>query len=309
MNPVMDLEVYAMPHGGGVVVNWLTPLEGTYHHIRLLRVEGSGPIAGPNDPSATLLLVGTGDAVEEYRSNFLPIPVLVPGQARRFLDATAYPKTTYTYAIYAADAGEADVSQGVSRTIESQDIAILYEADLIEILMTYLKLGLGRALASGALKIPKKIADQVSEIMVIEGPPRIDAVTFPCVSVHLDDDSPSDFFIGDVVDAVNQGTGESSYGVGYFSLQTFSIAGWAADNPEVRRSLYRVMKGLMMASRQFLGEAGIKTEMSGSFKEDFNTYDFPMYFGEFRLRAWVLSRVLNETGADIEEIDVVSVSI
>lgn len=309
MNPVLDVEVSVLPHGGGVVVNWLTPIDATYHHVRVLRIEGSGPIAGPTDPAATLLLVGTGDAVKEYRSNFLPVPALGLGQAREFLDATAYPKTTYTYAIYAADAGETDISAGVSRTIVSQDIAILQEADLIEVLMTYLRLGLGRALASGALKIPKKIADQISEIMVIEGPPRIDAVTFPCVSVHLDDDSPSDFFIGDVVDAVNLETGEPSYGVGYFSLQTFSIAGWAADNPEVRRSLYRALKGLMIAARQFLGEAGIKTEMSGSFKEDFNTFEFPMYYGEFRLRAWVLSRVLNETGPDISEIDVMHVSI
>lgn len=309
MNPVLDLEVYPFPSGGGVSINWLNPTSSDYDHVRVLRVEGAGPIAGPMDPSATVLLVGTGDAVEEYRSTFLPAPALVPGQARRLLDSNTHPRKTYTYAVFAANAAETDISDGVSRTVVAQDIAILYEADLIDTLITYLRLGLSRALESGVLKIPKKIADQVSELTVVEGPPRIDAVTFPCVSIQLDDDSPADFFIGDAVDAVNQEDGESAYGVGYFSLQSISIAGWAADNPEVRRSLYRTIKGLLIASRQFLGEAGIKTEFSGSFKQDFNTYEFPMYYGEFRLRAWVLSRVLTQTGPDISEIDVVNVTI
>lgn len=309
MNPVTHLQIESILTGGGVFIRWLNPLDVAFDHVKILRVAGAGPITGSADPSATVILSGMGTAIHEYRAVFRPDPPVQKGQVRQFLDLAVEPNQTYTYAIYAANAGETEISAQAAQTVIVADIVALDEPDIVGLLIPFLKNGLARALVTGALQIPKKTADRVTELPVLEGPPRLEGLTFPCVSIHLDDDSPSDYVVGDITDHVLDTATLGANGLGYFSVQTLTIAGWA-QGPEVRRSLYRGLKGILMASRRLLAATGVeKAEFSGSYKEDFESHDFPMFFCEFRMRVWVLSRVEYVKGPIIDEIDVLAQSL
>ena len=304
MNSIAHLQIESILTGGGVLVRWLNPLDVAFDHVKILRVTGSGPITGSADPTATVVLSGKGTAINEYRAVFRPDPPLQKGQARQFFDLTVEPNQLYTYAIYAANAGETDISAQVSQTVTVADIVALDEPDIVGLLLPFLRAGMARALVTGSLKIPKKTADQITALPVVEGPPRLEALTFPCVSIHLDDDSPSDYVVGDVTDSLAAANTLGVNGLGYFSVQTITVAGWA-QGPEIRRSLYRTLKGLLMAARRLLAAAGVeKSEFSGSYREEFEAYDFDLFFCEFRMRVWVLSRVEYVQGPTINEIDV-----
>ncbi len=304
INPVTDLALGPLQAGGGVWVRWVNPTDHDFDHVLVLRVTGAGPITGPTDPLATAILNGKGAMTPDYRAIFKPDPPLVSGQARQILDITV-PNQLYTYAIYASNDDELDVSSGNTGSLTTPDIPLLTEPNVHNILMQYLDDGLARALASGALRIPKKMADQITKIDVVSNSPRIEHVTWPVVSVHLDDDSAAEYALGDVVDSFDLIAGRGLDNIGYISLISFSIGGWAADNPDVRQSLYRVLKGLLMGARQLLTACGVeKLELSGSHREDFQTYDIPMYSAEFHMKAWVVSRVQHPQGLTADTINV-----
>lgn len=113
------------------------------------------------------------------------------------------------------------------------------------------------------------------------------------------------YLIGDIATTLESEANLPLNTIGYLSLLSFSVAGWAADNAEVRRLLYRTLKGLLMGARQLLAEVGvIKVELTGSHKEDTESYGMLMYSAEFNLRTWVVSRVTFPRGATIEDIDI-----
>lgn len=307
MNPVTDFTLAPIVSGGGVWLYWLNPTDVEYDHVKILRVPGAGPITGQADAAATVILNGTGYATPEFRAVFRPVPPLQPGQARKILDTSILPNQLYTYAVYAMDEDESEVSAQAAASLTAPDVMVLDEPDVVGLLLNFLKTGLARGLATNALKIAKATADAITELDVVEGPPLIDQVTKPCVSVHLDDDAPSDYVLGDMVDQVIGGDQLGGNGLGYLSALSITVGGWAWDNPEVRRSLYRALKGLLMAARGLLIDAGAeKVELSGGYREDFETYDSPMFFCEFRVKAWVISRVRYVPAPIIDEIDVTS---
>ncbi len=307
MTPVTDLTLESIQAGGGVWVRWITPEDVDFDHVRILRVLGAGPITGPTDPAATIIFEGRGSLTHDFRPIFRPDPALATGRARQILDLLVVPTQLYTYAVYAANDDATVFSPASVEALTTPDIPVLVEPDVHQLLMDYIDHGLARALASKALKIPKNMAGQISALSVVSALPRLDDTTWPVVSVHLDDDSPSDYALGDVVQAYDLTEGVSLPHLGYLSLLSFSIGGWAADNPVVQRSLYRILKGLLMGARQLLTECGVlKLELTGGYREDMQSYDMPMYSAEFQMKAWVVSRVEYPRPATIEDIDVVS---
>lgn len=307
MTPVIDLSVRPLRAGIGAWIYWLMPDDEDVVQVRILRkLASAGAITGPSDASATVLLEGVGLSSSEYRAVFRPVPPLAPGQARRLLDLSASPNQTYLYAIFATNAGATLFADPVTVEVTTPDLLELDEPDLKGILMEFLDQGLARCLARGTLRIAQKTADRVDRIEVREAPPNINEVNFPCVSVHLDDDRPSDYGIGDIVDQV--GEEGMATGLGYLSKFVMSVGGWAGANPAVRYSLYRVLKGLLMSARELLLEAGAeKVEVSGGEREDFESYDMPMYSAEFQVQAWVVSQVARAPVRTITDIDVVHV--
>jgi|GEM_PF-5603228 len=300
MNPVGAFQVTPITFGGGVRVDWLNPTDAAYDHVIILR-KLTNNIAGPTDPGATLVYTGPGWPNDEFRAIINPYPVTGETRYRWVMDTVGLAwATTYYYAIYAANLPETDLSAKISGKAVVPDAATFEEVDVIGVLMDYLPSYLARTIAQGALRVKT----EVTTIPVTDGPPLLDNIAFPVVSLHLEQDATNNFGLGDRVGSAGQ-TGGIVTRRGYLSSQNLKIIGWAGDNPEVRRSLYRAIKAALTAGRPTLGAYGvINPSLTGAYMEDFESYDMPMFFGVFTLSYTLPTCVVVAATAPLAEIDV-----
>jgi len=289
MNQVSHSEARPFTFGGAVRLLWVHPSAvsaPTFDHVLILR-KPTNTFTGPTDPAATVVLRGVGVQAAEYRSVFLPGDVATSDLYRTTLDDVSGWATTLYYAIYAMNAAETDVSSAVILSAPLLPVSTVEELDLIGTLMPFLNSYLNQQIAVGMLLVPAG----VTNIQVVDGPPMLDNITFPVVSLHLDDDHPVGFAIGDEIGHLDANGDTEVARRGLLSAVTVAVVG-VTDNPEVRRHLYRSLKGALIASRQLLEQHGLMNmEVSGRYVEDFVNYDMPLFSAELILRGSVVSSV------------------
>ena len=287
MNQVWHAEVRPLTFGGAVRLLWVEPTDATYGHVVILR-KATPTFSGIADPGATRIYSGSGNIAGEFRSVFLPGDVASSDSYRTVLDATVtdWNLTTY-YAIYSSNAAESDVSTPVVLSALLPQVSTVEEPDLIGLLLTFIASYLKQQIAIGGLLVPAS----VTQIQVVDGPPLMDTAVFPVVSLHLDEDRPGGFALGDEIGHQDETGDEVVARRGFLSNVTIAAVG-VTDNPEVRRSLYRALKACLIAARQLLEQHGlINVEVSGRYAEDFVNYDAPLYSAELILRGSVVSSV------------------
>jgi len=285
MNQVNHAEVRPFTFGGAVRLLWVEPTDATYDHVVILR-KASPTFSGINDVSATRIYSGVGQLAREYRSVFLPGDVASSNAYRTILDTliAEWNQTTY-YALYAANAAESDVSSAVVLAAVLPPVSTVEELDIIGTLLPFIASYLKAQIAVGMLALPQGM----TEIQVIDGPPLIDTIRFPVVSLHLDDDHPTGFAIGDEIGHLDETGDDVVARRGLLSAVTVAVVG-VTDNPEIRRALYRSLKACLIAGRQLLEQTGlVNMEVSGRYAEDFANYDMPLYSAELILRGTVSS--------------------
>lgn len=292
MNAVTNLRAMPLTFGGAVKLSWVNPIDAGFDHVRVIRKTAPG-FSGPNDPSATVIYTGPGMASDPEESVFAPSAD--PARARSILDTVRVEwATTYYYAVYAMDQAEADVSAAALVTAITTLQTEFEEVDVIGSLIPFLDAYFRRQIAAGLLKV----RSAVTEIPVVDGPPLMDTVKLPTVSLHLESDTPKGYTIGDVVHDLDQEGDQIVSREGYLSGVTVSIVGWT-DNPETRRGLYRCMKGAMVAAKPFLDTLGMQNmQVSGSYLEEFESYEFPAFMARLTLQGDLVTsiRATNDIG-------------
>lgn len=300
MNPVASVEARPFTFGGSVRLLWINPTDAAYDHVIVLR-KSSNSFSGPTDPSATVAYKGVGRQASEFRSVFLPDDVASSDLYRTILDDVAGWNTTVYYAIYASNAAETVTAAAVVVAAALRPVSTFEELDVIGALIPFIGSYLNEQIATGALKVP----NGVTAIDVVDGPPLLDGVQFPIVSLHLDADTPTSFAIGDNIGHLDDDGDNIVARRGFMSTVTIAIVG-VTPNPEVRRFLYRSLKAALIAARELLEKHGLMNmEVSGRFTEDFINYDMPLFAAEMILRGAVATSVtVPPAEGIITEIDV-----
>ena len=279
MNPITALEVRPFGYGGGVRLYWLNPTDATFHHVKILR-KTVNSFSGPNDPAATVIYSGKGSQTAPHQLVFRPSPTIPEVRHRYTIDSKGVLwATPYYYAVYAMNAAENDVSAAVVKSGMTPDVSVFEEVDVIGLLLEYIGAYFKRQIAVQGLMMPAGI----TAIPVLDSPPLIETVKFPCVSIHLDTDAPEGYAIGDDLNQLSQDGDSPVYRRGYLASFTLAITGWT-ENPEIRRQLYRHLKGCLLSARQLLEANGvINTRLIGRYAEDFDGYNVPLFSAAFSL--------------------------
>ena len=249
---------------------WVSPMDADFDHVRILR-KPTNNISGPTDPDATVVYVGAGILCAPYRNIYQPVDGITPGQYRQILDTVDLDyNTQYYYAIYAMDSGELSPSDPALVRATTPHVSAFEEIDILQTLIDYINPYMNAQIVTESLALRPS-----QRINVLNGPPLLESATWPMVSVHLDDDHPSEFAVGDIVGS-NSPTGDGIvHRRGYMSDVSISVVGWT-ENPDVRKSLYRNLKGCLISVRQLLENVGLMNiVLSGRYAEDFDNYQMP----------------------------------
>lgn len=301
MNPITGIEARVFTFGGAVRLFWIAPTDVTYDHVKILR-KTTNTISGPTDPTATLVYTGNGEQAVEFRSVFLPDDVAESDLYRTAIDLQSPAwNTTYYYAIYAMNAAESDVSTAVVASAVIPQVSTFEELDVIGQLLVFINSYLNQQIVTGALELPPG----VTNVQVVDGPPLLDNLKFPCVALHLDEDAPVGFAVGDDVGHMDDSGDVEVARIGYMSRVAISVVG-VTDNPEIRRHLYRLLKGALVAARPLLGRLGmLNMEITGHYSEDFSQYDMPLFSADLTLRGALATSIwVPPTELVITEVDV-----
>lgn len=286
MNPVTAQRAVPMMFGGGVRLEWISPIDATFDHVTILR-KPTNTISGPTDPSATVVYIGKGDVCTPYRTIARPIDGVTPARYRQIFDTMNIGYSlTYYYAIYAMDSGGIAISVAASMPAIMPSVSVFEELDVLQVLIDYINAYMNAQIVGQSLSLRSG-----QTINVLNGPPLIDNATWPMVSVHLDDDHPSEFSLADSIGA-DDVTGDTTiHRRGYMSDASISVVGWT-DNPDVRKSLYRNLKGSLISVRQLLENLGfMNIVVSGRYAEDFESYGMPLFFALFTIKGNLVTSV------------------
>lgn len=288
ISAITIFEARPFDFGGAVRLLWVNPSDATFDHVIILR-KATNDISGPTDPAAILVNRGIGKQAEEFRSVFLPNDITSSDLYRTILDdgIQSWASTIY-YKIFASNADESDISTASVIAVSLPQVSTFEEFDVIGSLLTFIKSYLKQQIVTGALRLPVGKTD----IDVIDGPPLLDAISFPIVSLHLDQDQPIGFSIGDNIGHMDEDGDDTVLRRGFMSNVTIAVVG-VTDNPEIRRLLYRALKGALIAGRQLMEQHGmLNMELSGRFNEDFINYDMPLFSAEMTLRGSIATSVM-----------------
>jgi hypothetical protein len=303
MNPVTAVRVKALEFGGGVRLVWSNPTDATFAKVVILR-KTTNTFTGPTDPNAMVVYEGPGALATEYPQKWTinPSQPAVASTRREVLDDSVLQwATTYYYAIYATDSGKTVYSVGVVVAVTIPDISAFEEVDVVGVLVSYLDTYYKRQVVLQALRL----RPNQTKVEIHEASPLLTKVMLPCLSIHVDADETSGAALGDKIGNANALGDPFVNRRGYLCQQTYAISAYT-DNPEVRRSLYRMTKAALIAVRQVLERLGAQNlTLTGQYAEDFINYEMPMYRADFRLTATLRTGV-REVPVEpvIDEIDV-----
>lgn len=218
--------------------------------LRLLR-KVSDTFTGQDDADALLVA-----------DEILPAP----------LDTTALVNgTLYHYRAYYL-IGAAWVA---SATVASTPAAIYADqgGDVLSLLRDRLDLGLQAEVARGTLS-----HDQ-GHIKVLTAPPLESETVWPLVTVHLQNESPSERGIGEVLatDTFNEDTDSWGEAEGWLAGVQIIVMGWSL-NPDERIELRKALRRIVVANLPVFDDAGmVEIQFAQQDTEDFGSYGAPVY--------------------------------
>ena len=212
-----------LPSSGNAVRLYVTPPAGAASW-RVLRRTDAAAFSGPDDTGAAVVATCSIDNV------ILDDKALVNG-------------TAYAYRIYYRDRGGSWVAQDDAQATPAASWTS-DDADPQTVLRDRLQLGLAVEVQRNNLR------PQSGKVQVVTAPfAMVDKITFPCVSIHHDSESSSDYAVGDAfgMDALG-GLGGWEETTGWLSRVNLNIAAVSLNGDEriaLRRAIRRVVQANM----------------------------------------------------------------
>lgn len=146
--------------------------------------------------------------------------------------------------------------------------------------------GLNALVARGELAHPR------GAIPVLTSFPQIEDPNFPLVTVHMDSDSAQVRGLGELLmpdELLPDGTWDVYEG--YLSSVHIEIIGWSL-NGDARKTLRKAVKAVLVANLEVFDAQGmVQIDLSFSDREDFQSYQSPVYFTLATLRCLAPSAV------------------
>lgn len=175
-----------------------------------------------------------------------------------------------------------DGSRWIQGGIKSAQAGVRFadaSVDVVSILRDRIDLGLRPYVARGALK------HRSGHIPILTASPLFEETPLPVITLHVDDDSPGEVFVGDELMDVG-GIGDDGMGHsldGYLSRYQIKVVAWSL-NADEREVLRKAIKAICLANGPVFEDAGIvQRSVSASNQEDFTTYAAPVYQAVIRL--------------------------
>lgn len=217
---------------------------------RLLRLT-SDTFAGPSDPLAVVVHAGDSKSVLD--------------------DAGLVDGSTYWYRAYywsgTAWTASASVSATPAATYTDES------EDALTVLRDRLEAGLLVEVQRGNL------VHVDGAIPVLTAPPIYDDTRFPVVTVHLQNESPAERYIGENLlgDETDWFTGAPTESQGWLAETTLTVMGWAL-NPDARKELRKAIRRIIVANLPVFDEHGLlNVSFTQQDTEDFSAYSAPVY--------------------------------
>jgi len=239
-----------IPSGSALRV-YLSPPAGAVAW-RILR-KAADTFTGPNDVDALVVHAGTArSALDDVG--------LVDGSTY-FYRVYYWSGTTWT--------ASASLSATPGATYSDES------ADALTVFRDRIDAGLTVEVARGALK------HELGVIPVLTAPPLYDDTRFPMVTVHLQNESPAERYVGENLtgDAndIDWFTGTSDDSQGWLAETTLVVMGWAL-NPDARKDLRKSLRRILIANLPVFDEHGLlNVSFSQQDTEDFTAYSAPVY--------------------------------
>jgi len=288
MNPVVGAAATPIATGGMVRLQWITPTDGTYDHVVVMR-KATNDIAGIHDPYATRVYVGPGMPCEDFELIVNRNPPMGEDRFKLALEATM-PEwgQTYAYAFYACNEDETAVSAAVVRTVLMPNVPVLVKPDAITWLITYLTAYFKKQIALGNCQVPTR----VSSVTVVRGP-MAETVPLPALGLHLDGH-----------DATGQVLGRRPGGQerGRQAGLAIRLELWC-ESAEMRHTLDRALEGGLMAAVIGLDELGVSVESLHGHHEESLDQKQLLYLAVYQLTCTVPTGItIHRPGNLIQDI-------
>ena len=179
--------------------------------------------------------------------------------------------TLYYYRAYYLVGGTWEASQSASAT----PMATYADkgGDVLSLLRDRLDLGLQAEVARAKLVHPD------GHIKVLTAPPIYEETTWPLVTVHLQNESPGERGIGEVLatDEFDEEAGTWSEGEGWLAGVQIIVMGWSL-NPDERIELRKALRRIVVANLPVFDDAGmIEIQFAQQDTEDFGSFSAPVY--------------------------------
>ncbi len=188
------------------------------------------------------------------------------------LDVTSLSNgTLYHYRAYYFVNGVWVASQTVSGTP-----AATYEdqgGDVLSLLRDRIDFGLQAEVQRGTL------SHDEGHIRVLTAPPIFEEIVWPLVTVHLQNESPSERGVGEVfgIDSFDVEDGNWDESEGWLAGVQIIVMGWSL-NPDERIELRKALRRIVVANLPVFDDAGIvEVQFAQQDTEDFGSYGAPVY--------------------------------
>jgi hypothetical protein len=169
-----------------------------------------------------------------------------------------------------------DLSWSTSASLSATPAAILTSEgpDPLETVRERLELGLKAAVTAGTL------VQALGYVPVLTAPPTFEGTTFPIVTVHLSNSSPSARGLGEVVtvDLKDPFTGNWSEAEGWLTTVQLKIVSWVVGNADTRIALRKAIAAVLLGNMPVFNALGMsEIEFSQTDVEDLESYNAPVY--------------------------------
>lgn len=193
------------------------------------------------------------------------------GDDKSILDTAGLVNSTlYYYRAYYFD-GVAWTASVTASGTPASSYSDVY-ADVLSFVRERLDLGLQNEVARGNL-----LHDD-GHIKVLTAPPTSEDTRWPVVTVHLQDESPAERGIAEMIEA-DDDLGEEGWNEkeGWLARNQLSIMGWSL-NPDERIELRKALRRIVLSNLPIFDYAGMsQIEFSQQDTEDFGSFGAPVY--------------------------------
>jgi len=150
-------------------------------------------------------------------------------------------------------------------------------SDALDVLRERIEVGLNALLDAGVL------THGSGRFRVLFGPPALDGVEFPAVSLQLEQAAPDQQYIGGYLAAEVTESGDWSTQAGWYARYHVQVGLWSL-NPDERRLLRASLRDILISNREIFELLGMQEmDVSLADHEDFTSYSATVYISTARL--------------------------